>query len=207
MPPVPMSGFGAPPLLMSIMVLLGLVFVAVLFILAGFEMQWRFRSTLLLILLVISSGLIGLALMYFASVASLGFMEEITPREVSLGEATNSADFKVYVPKHLPRGMKFSAAQLIPEPGANALTLQYSGSGEDLQIMESKEWDMAGPAEEGAPGPKPRELKIKGATARLLSQSGEPSFLFIKLDGVSINIETTLPESEIIKVAKSLERQ
>ena len=196
-----------PPLPMSIFVLLGLVFVAILFVLAGMEMQWRLRGTLLLIMLVISSGLVGLTLVYFAGAASLGFTGEITPKGVSLREAIISADFKVYIPKDLPRGMKFSAAQLIPEPGANALTLNYSGSGEDLQIMESKEWDMGGPAEEGAPGSKPRELRIKGVKARLLNQTGGSSFLFIKLDGVSINIATSLPESEIIKIARSLERQ
>lgn len=204
MPFSPIFGFGDSTLIPLIFAGAGLIFTTVLFVLIGIELKWELKGVLLLVMLAMSSGLAGIAVINGAGLAIMGGMTA----QVSIKEAVKSAGFQVFTPKHLPKGLQFQGANFLPGlPGQKMLALHYySASGHSLEIMQSKD-EGINSLSGATPGRKSKEIKIKGKSARVSYGDGPSSSLFLKLDNTCIDINTSLSKDEIIKVAESLERQ
>ncbi|HEB12871.1 MAG TPA: hypothetical protein ENI11_04240 [Actinobacteria bacterium] len=202
MPLIPM--FGSSALFSAIVLLTAFVFLGILFVLLGIELQWRLRGILLLILLVIGSAVFG-----FILVSSISFMGSM-PQQVELENVSARAGFDVFLPKSLPAGMKFKKAHVISGPPEfKEVTILYSGGGDNLSLMESKTLGiepglMFEPAE---PGVKSEKIRIKGQPGRIFIDTGGFTYLSVQLDTVSIQLDTSLGKDAAIKVARSLMKQ
>jgi hypothetical protein len=188
---------------------IGFVFIAALFLLLCIELKWQLRGVILLVLLVLSSGAISLA--SFGAFASMGFMSP--PKEIKLSEASKAAGFNVQAPKYLPEGMKLRRVELMPGPVEfKMLTINYAGGGDDLTLMQTGmsggPMGMMGPMfEEGYSDTKREKVAVRGRPAKLTSDGSGFLYMTVEVDGVSIEMHTSLPKEELIKVADSLTRQ
>lgn len=188
------------PFLGSISIIIPLIavaFVAILFILIGFDLQWRLRGVLLLVLLIIASSVLGV--IGIGNLLFMGF-----PQDIKLEDAPGYVDFQVYVPDYLPEGIKFRNVEIFPGPDINELTITYGGLGDDLTIIESKTGGMG--MGFGIPGSKREKIRIKGRPARIVSEEDGFNSLFMDIEEVVIEIDTTLQKEELIKVANSLKK-
>lgn len=216
------------------MSLLLFAFVAALFVLMGIDLKWRPKSLVLLVLLIIASGAFGTFMVFGVSTFVMGAVMNGMgglpgmPEAIELDSASSVAGFDVYAPGYLPANLRLNNVQLLNNaplmPGTSygdkGVMLEYSGGGEDLFIFENRR----GSSMFGSPfGPFPpggtsfdmgannsatqrEKVKIKDQTGSLVTAGGMSALSF-EIGDTAIEISSTLPKDELLKLAESFEKK
>jgi hypothetical protein len=185
----------------------GLVFavVAVVFILTGNEIKWRLRGVALLVMLVIASSFLGLA------VTGLRAGLEVMPKEAGIDDLPDQVGFHVFVPEYLPAGIELERVAHLPYLNNSQIVLiDYAGPGDgfsaELLSIRLKKSSDNEPGMGEFPD-EPREpIQLDSGTGYAFSVEGA-HFVSVEIDGTSIDLSTTLPQEELLKVAQSLKRR